>query len=46
MTSTKTVNKIGPSPEVQQIMKKHLQLEYDFYEFVKERFYRLKAELR
>lgn len=46
MTSTKTVNKIGPSPEVQQIMKKHLQLEYDFYEFVKERFHRLKAELR
>lgn len=46
MTSTKTVNKIGPSPEVQQIMKKHLQFEYDFYEFVKERFHRLKAELR
>lgn len=45
MTTTKTVNKKGPSPEVETIMKKHLELEYDFYNFVKDRFHRLKAEL-
>ena len=45
MTTTKTVNKKGPSPKVEAIMKKHLELEYDFYYFVKDRFHRLKAEL-
>ena len=45
MTSTRTANKRGPSPEVQEIMKKHMELEYEFYDFVKERFNRLKAEL-
>lgn len=45
MTTTKTLRKKGPSPEVQEIMKKHLELEYDFYNFVKQRFQRLKAEL-
>ena len=45
MTTTKTVNKKGPSPEVEEIMKKHLELEYDFYFFVKDRFHRQKAEL-
>ena len=45
MTTTKTANKKGPSPKVEAIMKEHLQLEYDFYNFVKDRFQRLKAEL-
>lgn len=45
MTSTRTANKRGPSPEVQEIMKKRMELEYEFYDFVKERFNRLKAEL-
>ena len=36
----------GPSAEVEKIMKKHLELEYDFYYFVKDRFHRLKAELQ
>ena len=45
MTTTKTVNKKGPSPEVEKIMKEHLELEYDFYFFVKDRFHRQKAEL-
>ncbi|KAJ7391400.1 hypothetical protein OS493_018444 [Desmophyllum pertusum] len=45
MTTTKTMNKKGPSAEVEKIMKKHLELEYDFYYFVKDRFHRLKAEL-
>ena len=46
MTKTKTANKKGPSAEVEKIMKKHLELEYDFYNFVKDRFHRLKNELR
>jgi len=45
ITTTKTMNKKGPSAEVEKIMKKHLELEYDFYNFVKDRFHRLKAEL-
>ncbi|XP_066014984.1 uronyl 2-sulfotransferase [Pocillopora verrucosa] len=45
MTSTRTANKRGPSPEVQEIMKKRMELEYEFYDFVKERFNRLKAGL-
>ena len=45
MTTTKTANKKGPSPKVEAIMKEHLELEYDFYNFVKDRFHRLKAEL-
>lgn len=45
MTTTKTVNKKGPSPKVEEIMKKHLELEYDFYFFVRDRFRRQKAEL-
>lgn len=45
MTTTKTANKKGPSAEVEEIMKKRLELEYDFYYFVKDRFHRLKAEL-
>lgn len=45
MTTTKTANKKGPSAEVEEIMKKRLELEYDFYYFVKDRFRRLKAEL-
>lgn len=46
ITTTKTVKKKGPSAEVEKIMKKHLELEYDFYNFVKDRFHRLKAELQ
>lgn len=45
MTGTRTANKKGPSSEVEEIMKKHLELEYDFYNFVKDRFHRLKSEL-
>lgn len=45
MTFTRTVNKREPSPGVQQIMKKHMQLEYEFYDFIKERFNSLEAEL-
>lgn len=45
ITTTKTMNKKGPSAEVEKIMKKHLELEYDFYNFVKDRFHRLKVEL-
>ena len=45
MTTYKTVNKKRPSPEVEEIMKRRLGLEYDFYTFVKERFRRQKAEL-
>jgi len=45
MTTTKTANKKGPSPKVAAIVKKHLEIEYDFYNFVKDRFHRLKAEL-
>ena len=45
MTTTKTANKKGPSPEVEAIMKKHLELEYDFYNFVKDRFHKQRAEL-
>ena len=40
------MNKKGPSLEVEQIMKKRLELEYNFYNFVKERFHKLKAELQ
>lgn len=39
------MNKKGPSEEVQEIMKKRLALEYDFYNFVKDRFHRIKYEL-
>ena len=46
ITTTKTVKKDGPSAEVENIMKKHLEIEYDFYNFVKDRFHRLKAELQ
>ena len=46
MTGTKTAKKKGPSPEVEKIMKKHLELEYDFYNFVKDRFHRLIAQLK
>lgn len=45
IVTTKTMNKKGPSEEVQEIMKKRLALEYDFYNFVKDRFHRLKYEL-
>lgn len=44
--TTKTMKKKGPSPEVVRIMKKNLKLEYDFYNFVKNRFDRLKFELQ
>lgn len=44
--TTKTMKKKGPSPEVARIMKKNLKLEYDFYNFVKNRFDRLKFELQ
>lgn len=45
IVTTKTVNKKGPSEEVQEIMKKRLALEYNFYNFVKDRFHRIKYEL-
>ena len=45
MTSTRTMNKKGPSLEVQNIMRKHLQIEYEFHNFVRERFRSLKKEL-
>ena len=38
------MNKKGPSLQVEKIMKKRLELEYDFYNFIKDRFHRLKAE--
>lgn len=44
--TTKTMKKKGPSPEVARIMKKNLKLEYDFYNFVKNRFDRMKFELQ
>lgn len=40
------MNKKGPSLQVEKIMKKRLKLEYDFYNFVKDRFHRLKAEMQ
>lgn len=46
ITTTKTVNKKGPSAKVQEIMKKRLALEYDFYYFVKDRFHRIMYELK
>lgn len=44
--TSKTMNKKGPSLQVEKIMKKRLKLEYDFYNFVKDRFHRLKAEMQ
>lgn len=46
ITTTKTLNKKGPSAKVEKIMMKKLELEYDFYNFVKDRFRRMKAELK
>lgn len=46
ITTTKTLNKKGPSAKVEKIMMKKLALEYDFYNFVKARFRRIKAELK
>ena len=45
MRTTKTANKKGPSAEVTEIMRKRLRLEYEFYDFVKDRFHRIKNEL-
>lgn len=45
IVTTSTNNKKKPSPSVIKTMRKHLQLEYEFYEFIKRRFYYLKAEL-
>ena len=46
ITTTKTLNKKGPSAKVEKIMMKKLELEYDFYNFVKARFHIIKAGLK
>lgn len=46
ITTTKTLNKKGPSVKVEKIMMKKLELEYDFYNFVKARFHIIKAGLK
>ncbi|XP_070572978.1 uronyl 2-sulfotransferase-like [Ptychodera flava] len=42
--STKTKGKVPPSPLVEEIMNERLALENEFYEFIKQRFYSLKAK--
>ncbi|XP_077981927.1 uronyl 2-sulfotransferase-like [Glandiceps talaboti] len=42
--STKTKKKIEPSAEVVDIMNQRLALENEFYEFIRQRFYHLKAK--
>ncbi|XP_077981924.1 uronyl 2-sulfotransferase-like [Glandiceps talaboti] len=42
--STKTNKKIEPSAEVVDIMNQRLALENEFYEFIRQRFYNLKAK--
>lgn len=42
---SQTKNKKEPSKEVAAITKKRMYLEYEFYEFVKQRFHALKREL-
>ncbi|XP_072051962.1 uronyl 2-sulfotransferase-like [Amphiura filiformis] len=45
MSSTVTVNKKKPSPEVQKIMKDAMQFEYQFYNFVRNKFHKTRDEL-
>ena len=40
-----TLGKILPSKTIVDLMKKNLALEYDFYKFIKRRFYEQKASL-
>ncbi|XP_070573842.1 uronyl 2-sulfotransferase-like [Ptychodera flava] len=42
--STKTKGKVPPSALVEEIMNERLALENEFYEFIKQRFYSLKAK--
>ncbi|XP_006811231.1 uronyl 2-sulfotransferase-like [Saccoglossus kowalevskii] len=44
--STKTRKKQPPKPEVVKIMTERLKLEIEFYEFIKDRFQRLKRQLQ
>ena len=46
IATTKTMNKKGPSAEVEKIMMNKLRLEYDFYNFVKDRFHSLTSDLK
>ena len=43
--STKSINKIPPSPEIEKIMREKLDIEYRFYEFIKNKFDQLKRDL-
>lgn len=43
--STKSIKKIPPSPEIQKIMREKLDIEYRFYEFIKDKFEQLKNDL-
>ncbi|XP_072032936.1 uronyl 2-sulfotransferase-like [Amphiura filiformis] len=43
--STKSIKLSPPSPEVRKIMRERLDMEYKFYEFVKERFEQLKINV-
>ena len=45
MAQTETKRKKEPPPNVVRIVRRYLQLEYQFYDFVKERFHALRAEL-
>ena len=45
IATTATNKKKKPSPDVVKTMKKRLQLEYKFYEFVRQRFRDLKEQL-
>jgi hypothetical protein len=42
---TVTRNKQKPSEKVVAISKENMKLEYEFYDFIKERFYILKTSL-
>ena len=44
-TSTVTLHKKKPSPLVEKIMKKEMQLEFQFYNFIKNKFYRTRDSL-
>lgn len=45
MAQTETNYKKEPSPSVVKIVRQYLQLEYQFYDFVKETFHALRTEL-